>query len=103
MTEYVTDIEQLEYKGTPIVVCFTNPYTCNPCRVFKPHFENAAKTITEAEFVEVDATDPESAPIVQEYLTKFLTPTVILITEDGRTEIESRTTLPLIAEINDLI
>lgn len=103
MITNVDNIEQLTDTAGPVVVCFTNPYTCNPCRVFKPHFENAANTVKGATFLEVDATDPANADIVQEYLTKFLTPTVIFIKDGERTEVEARTTIPLIDEINELL
>lgn len=99
----VTSQEELDSIEKPIVVCFTNPFTCNPCRVFSPHFESAAREVTEAEFVEVDATDPANRPLVDEYLERFLTPTVILLKDGDRTEIEARTTLPLIKEVNDLL
>ena len=102
MITQATSLEDLQ-KDHPVVVCFTNPFTCNPCTMFKPHFENAAKSVDGVEFMEVDATDPAHRPIVDEYLERFLTPTVILIKGSERINVEARTTIPLINEINGLV
>lgn len=101
MTNFVTDIEQLEYKGTPIVVCFTNPLTCAPCKVLKPHFNNAAQAMgVKADFVEVNVLD--HMDIAAEFGVMG-TPTIILINGDEHVNIEARTSIPLITEIDDLL
>ena len=96
----VTDNEELTYKGVPIVVCFTNPVTCAPCKMLKPHFDAAAKAFDESvQFAEVDVL--EHMHIAVEHGVSG-TPTVLFIGENGVTNVTSRTTLPLIEEINAL-
>lgn len=52
----VENIEELytdKADGT-VVVLFTQPATCVPCRQFKPHFERAAGTAVDKKFLYVD-------------------------------------------------
>lgn len=96
----VTDREELQYKGVPTVVCFTNPVTCAPCKMLKPHFEVAHDAFDESvQFAEVDVL--EHMDIAVEYGVSG-TPTVLFIGENGVTHVTSRTALPLIEEINSL-
>lgn len=45
---------ELIHAGERVVVLFTQPATCVPCRQFRPHFERAAGEVSEITFVYVD-------------------------------------------------
>lgn len=96
----IESVEQL-HENRPVVVCFTNPYTCHPCRLLKPHFHNASKVLGEdVAFAEVDVT--ENLDVAAEFGVTA-TPTILYVGKDGVINIESRTTLPLIDEINEIV
>lgn len=100
MISEVTTLETLQAHDRA-VVCFTNPLTCAPCKLLAPHYENAASALQDAvPFLEVNVLD--HMDIAVEYGVMG-TPTVIFIDGEERTTIESRTTMPLIAEIKDLL
>lgn len=45
------------------VVLFTAPSWCQPCRVFKPHYERAATEVTDVKFLVVDVDEVPDAVV----------------------------------------
>lgn len=97
MIKQATSIEQLRFEDKPLVACFTNPVTCNPCKQFAPHYEQtAAEFGDEVDFFEVNIL--EHMDIATEFGV-MVTPTVLFITNEDHTAMNSRTALPLVKEI----
>lgn len=105
MIKEATSVEDLRYADKPIVVCFTNPLTCYPCKMLAPHYEAAAKSFeiegtSAVDFFEVNVLD--HMDIAAEFGVMG-TPTLVFINEEGNTFLNARTTLPLINEITALL
>lgn len=96
----ISTLDELNELDKPAVICFTNPITCAPCRALSPHFNNVSKVMSDkATFAEVDIT--QNMDLAMEFGVTA-TPTIIFVGQDGRQEIESRTIIPLVDEINTL-
>lgn len=90
------DLTDLIGSGDKVVVKFTAPAWCGPCRAFAPHYESASEK-SEAKFVAVDV---DNAPwAMQEYGVQAV-PTVMLF-EDGELvkRLQERTVVKLLQEI----
>lgn len=97
----VNSIEQLQAGDRPKVVCFTNPVSCAPCALLKPHFERVAgAAVGVADFMEVNVLD--HMELAAEYGVSG-TPTILFIDGNGVTNVNARTAMPLVNEINSLI
>lgn len=89
----------------PSVVVVTNNLTCAPCRALKPHLDKAMGAFTDdIDFIEVDIMGEAHMIDIAAELGVTATPT-LLYTKDGSEfePIVSRTTLPLIEEINAFV
>ena len=91
-----------------VVVKFTAPSWCAPCRAFAPHYEAAATGLTQRIFlnelrmVEVDL-DVANPQLTADYDIQTV-PTVILFVNGERVqELESRSAISLVAEITEAI
>lgn len=95
-----TTVEELEYNGKPMVICFTNPLTCAPCKMLYPHYKVAAHAFNDSvEFWEVNVL--EHMDVAEAYGVRG-TPTVIYKDEAVQVPIVARTAIQLVEEINAL-
>jgi thioredoxin 1 len=92
----LTTLQEVIDTHPRVVVSFTAPSWCVPCRRLKPHF-HAASQKSKALFVEVDI---DLAPEIADRYNVMTVPTMALF-EDGERErdIEARTAVAIIAEV----
>lgn len=97
----VDSSEQLVAGDKPKVVCFTNPVSCAPCAALKPHFDRVAEAAGEAvDFMEVNVLD--HMELAAEFGVSG-TPTILFIDGNGVTNVNARTAMSLVNEVNSLI
>lgn len=91
------DIEECIVKNENVVVMFTQPRTCAPCRQLKPHFQ-AASEKSDATFVVVDLDVVPDAAV--EYNVRGV-PQVFLY-RNGKYDktIVGRTVVQILSELN---
>lgn len=88
-------------SNTAVVVDFSAPAWCVPCRRLAPHFMAASQKLPEVKFVEVDI---DLAPAIQEKFGVMTVPFVVAF-KNGKVvaEVKSRTTIPLIEEVKKIL
>jgi len=95
----VTDAELHEVvaNNSVVVVDFSAPGWCVPCRRLAPHFESAAQRLAGVKFVEVDIDKSESIRKAYDIMS---VPYLVAFKEgDVVGEVKGRTALALVAEI----
>lgn len=66
-------------KGGNVVILFTAPSWCQPCKVFAPHYERAASEVPDTKFLVVDVDDvPDS---VVDY--RIVSVPTVMLYQDG--------------------
>lgn len=85
----------LDEVGT-LVVAFTAPSWCHPCRALKPHYDAASKESTRPFFtIDVD----EAQPVLMEKFNIMTVPTIIEISSEHNREIKGRTAVTILQEV----
>lgn len=102
MIRQVTSEEELAFNGKPLVVCFTNPVSCAPCKALAPHYEDLSRSelANHVEFLEVNIITHMDLALDFDVQG---TPTLFYIDEDGVTILNERTNLRLSREISELL
>lgn len=104
MSDNLLEIESTSHlryvldANSNVVVTFTQPRTCVPCRRFKPHLEKTSEQVTDAVFAVVDLDQvPEAVTL---YGIQGV-PTVMLYRDGAYVKnLQERTVLKLIPEIS---
>ena len=98
---YISDKDELEKvlsDNPEVVVKFTAPSWCGPCRQFAPHFETASEK-SDALFVSVDL---DEAPWAGEAFGFRTVPTVMLYRDGNYVKnLQERTVIRLLKEIDN--
>ena len=87
-------------RGLPVLLLFTDPSWCMPCRAFEPHFERAEEVADGWNFVRVTLADADPA-LVQEYGVMGV-PTTIAYVGGAWYDVKARAVIPLIKELSEL-
>lgn len=97
----ITTKEEITDETRPLIVCFTNPLTCAPCKALKPHYNNVSKVFSDdVVFAELNVL--EHMDVALDFGVSG-TPTILAFVDGDVHTVESRTTIPLIEEINALV
>lgn len=94
----VSELREVLEQCSKVVVTFTQPRTCVPCRQFKPHLEKTAEQADDVAFAVVDL---DKVPDAISEFDVMGVPTVKLFNDGVFSQnLQSRTVLPLLNEIN---
>lgn len=92
----VADLESVVSQSGDVVVMFSQPRTCVPCRQFRPHYD-AASEKSEATFIYADL---DVVPEVMYDYSIMSVPTVRLYRDSQiLTDLKERTAIKLLTEI----
>lgn len=102
MTKQATTEDELVYDGTPLVVCFTNPVSCAPCKALAPHFGALAgsELADHVDFLEVNVLEHMDLALGFDVMG---TPTLVYIDGNGTKILHERSALRLAHEISTLL
>lgn len=85
----------------PVLLLFTDPSWCQPCRAFEPHFEKAADTLEAVRFVRVTLADADPA-IAQDFNVMGV-PTTVAKVGGAWYPVKARTVVTLTNELAALV
>lgn len=90
------ELDDIIISNEVVVVDFTAPSWCIPCKQFAPHYKRAAETLDNFTFVAVDVDDNQWATEVYGVLG---VPTVLRFIGGESNVVKSRAVVPLIKEL----
>jgi thiol-disulfide isomerase/thioredoxin len=101
MIETDSELHELVANNDVVVVDFSAPGWCIPCRRLVPHFNTAADKLTEVTFVEVDI--DKSEDIKKAY--DIMSVPYLVAFKGGKVvgEVKSRTAVSLVEEIRNIV
>lgn len=85
----------------PVLLLFTDPSWCQPCRAFEPHFEKSAEQLTGVRFVRVTLADAD--PAIAQDFNVMSVPTTVAKVGGAWYPIKARTAVALSNELSALI
>lgn len=99
ITDITSEADLSDLNG-PVVLLFTQPSTCQPCRAFEPHYEALADRVDGVKFLraDIDTTDP----VLVELFGVMGVPTLFALHGDEATPLRGRTVVALMRELTEL-
>lgn len=94
--DLMTDINMAVFDGNNVVILFTAPSWCAPCRAVKPHWEGLPALLPDITFYTIDIDD---YPATSASFAIQSVPTIIQYKDLEQRRIESRTLLKLKTEL----